>query len=376
MKTVLLETCDLSVGYEGRAVLEQLSVQVRRGELLTLIGPNGGGKSTLLKTLAGQLPPLGGHVLLEGENLSGIPPQTLARRLAVLLTDRISPERLNCSEVVSAGRYPYTGRLGILSREDWRKVEEAMELMNIASLACRPFAWLSDGQRQRVMIARALCQEPELLLLDEPTSYLDVRHKLELLDLLRRLARERNLAVVLSLHELDLAQRASDRVLCLRDGKALAWGTPEEVFTRRGISALYQLPAGSYDPNSGGLELPRLPGPPRVFVIGGGGLGIPVYRKLRREGIPFAVGVLHENDLDYPVASSLAEEVVTERAFEPIGAAALERARSVLSGCACVICCPERFGALNRGNAQLLRAAGEGVRRLRAEEYLFEGETV
>ena len=376
MKQPILEAKQLSVGYGTKVVLENLSFPVRRGELLTLIGPNGGGKSTLLRTLARQLTPLGGSVLLDGEELGGIPTPVLARRLSVLLTDRVHPERMSCAEVVSTGRYPYTGRLGILSRTDWERVEAAMALLRVETLSDRPFAQLSDGQRQRVLVARALCQEPELLLLDEPTSYLDVRHKLELLELLRTLAREQHLAVVLSLHELDLAQRASDRVLCVRDGRPMGWGSPEEIFTPEHICALYDLPPGSYDPSLGSFELPTRSGAPRVFVIGGGGLGIPVYRKLRRQGIPFAAGVLHENDLDLPVARALAAEVVTERSFEPIGAAALSRAEALLEGCELLICCPERFGTGNRGNERLLGRARQRMRCVCAEKYLFETDTV
>jgi iron complex transport system ATP-binding protein len=376
VKEVLLCARDLSAGYEGKAVLEQLSFSLPRGELLALIGPNGGGKSTLLKTLARQLTPLAGTVTLDGADLGAVPALELARRLSVLLTDRVNPERMTCAEVVSTGRYPYTGRLGILSPSDWQKVDGAMALLRVSDLARRPFTQLSDGQRQRVMVARALCQEPELLLLDEPTSYLDVGHKLELLELLRELAREQNLAVVLSLHELDLAQRSADRVLCVREGRAVHWGTPEEIFTREIICGLYDLPPDSYEPSLGSFELSADTQQPRVFVIGGGGLGIPVYRKLRRQGIPFAAGVLQENDLDCPVARSLSSALVTEQAFEPVGERALNRAAALLEQCETLICCPERFGTQNRGNERLLEAARGRMPCLSAKEYLFEDKSV
>ncbi len=372
MKEALLEVRGLSAGYGAHAVLNNLNFSVYRGELLCLIGPNGAGKSTLLRTLSRQLPGLGGAVLLEGRELGAIPALELARRLSVLLTERVEAERMSCAEVVSTGRYPYTGRLGILSRRDWAQVEEAMALLHVSALSDVPFARLSDGQRQRVMVARALCQEPELLILDEPTSYLDIRHKLELLELLRSLARSQNLAVVLSLHELDLAQRASDRVLCLREGRQERWGSPEAVFTDEYLCQLYQLPPGSYDPRLGSFQLRSRPGTPRVFVIGGGGLGIPVYRKLARLGIPFAAGVLQENDLDLPAAQSLASEVVTERSFEPVGAAALSRARTVLEGCSSLICCPERFGTMNRGNEALLEWARKRMAVESAAVFLAE----
>lgn len=377
MKEVILEARSLAVGYGTRRVLEKLNFCVYRGELLSLIGPNGAGKSTLLRTLARQLPPVGGAVLLEGRDMGGIPAPALARRLSVLLTQRVEPERMSAAEVVSTGRYPYTGRLGILSGRDWDKVEEAMALLHLEELAFKPFAQLSDGQRQRVMVARALCQEPELLILDEPTSYLDIRHKLELLNLLRTLAREQGLAVVLSLHELDLAQRASDRVLCLREGRAERWGSPEAVLTGVYLRQLYELPEGSCDPLLGTFELRPGTGAPRCFVIGGGGRGIPVYRRLARLGIPFAAGVLHENDLDLPVARALAAEVVTQRAWEPIGAAELARARAILEGCELLICCLSEFGSMNLGNQQLLDWAGGRLRRCGAAELLNgEMETI
>ena len=365
---------NLSVGYGGESVLTGADFTLVPGELLALIGPNGGGKSTLLKTLARQLAPIAGAVYLDRRELGKIPGAELARRMSVLLTERVAAERMDCSEVVSTGRYPYTGRLGILSREDWRKVEEAMMLMGVSDLAHRPFVCLSDGQRQRVMVARALCQEPQVLLLDEPTAYLDIRHKLELLSLLNRLARQRQMAVVLSLHELDLAQMGCDRVLCVGNGTAGTPGRPETIFTEAGIRALYDLPPGSYDPRYASLSLPAPPGPPEVFVIGGGGLGIPVYRALQRRGIPFAAGVIHENDLDCPAARALAAELITERAFEPISEEAIERVKAVLKGCQELICCPERFGSMNEGNRRLLEWARERVPCQSAKQFLTDNE--
>ncbi len=164
-----------SAGYQGKPVLQGVTVGVNRGEILTLIGPNGAGKSTLLKSIARQLPPLGGRVFLENQELAGLSGRELAQRMAVVFTDKLYTEMMPCEEVVASGRYPYTGRFGLLSGEDWDIVEKSMEMTCVSELRGRDYNKISDGQKQRVLLARALCQQPEIILLDEPTSYLDIR---------------------------------------------------------------------------------------------------------------------------------------------------------------------------------------------------------
>ena len=214
-----LSTEGLSVGYGRTAVVDGIRIRVEAGEILCLIGPNGAGKSTILKTLIRQLQPMGGTVLLENTPLPDMKERELARKSAAVLTGRIAPELMTCEEVVAMGRYPYTGMLGILSNADREKVDETIRIVGMEEIRKKDFDRISDGQRQRVMLARALCQEPKLLVMDEPTSFLDIRNKLEFLSILRRLVRERKLAVVMSLHELDLAQKFCDRIVCVGDGK-------------------------------------------------------------------------------------------------------------------------------------------------------------
>ncbi len=356
-------TNTLAVGYRRHVVAKGVTFSVQPGEILTLIGPNGAGKSTVLRTIAAQLPPLDGEVLLDAENVHRMPEKAIARRISLFLTQQIRPELMTCEEVVETGRYPYTGKLGILTAYDHEKVAEAMQLTHVAELAGTDFNCISDGQRQRVMLARAICQEPELLILDEPTSYLDVRHKLELLTLIKQLVRETGLTVIMSLHELELAERISDRILCIRDGKIDRMGTPEEIFADNYIRTLYGIESGSFDPLYGVPELKRADGAPEVFVIGGGGTGIPVYRRLQREGVPFAAGVLQENDVDYPVAAALAARVVTVPAFEPVSDTAVQAALDVITHCREVICCLEQFGSMNVGNKYLAEQAFYHVKR-------------
>lgn len=207
----------LAVGYGKTPLIENIALRVRRGQIVTLIGPNGAGKSTILKSIIRQLRILGGTVILDGASLEKMTERELARKMSVMMTERIRPDLMTCRDVVSAGRYPYTGRLGILSPEDEKKVDEALMLVHAGKLAGRLFSEISDGQRQRILLARAICQEPEVIVLDEPTSFLDVRHKLELLAILKELVRERQVAVLMSLHELELAQKISDYIVCVRE---------------------------------------------------------------------------------------------------------------------------------------------------------------
>ncbi|MCI9165932.1 MAG: ABC transporter ATP-binding protein [Oscillospiraceae bacterium] len=359
MSDVRLRTEDLSVGYNGRELIRGIALSLRPGEIMTLIGPNGAGKSTILKSVIRQLALVRGTVCLDGRDMAGLREGDVARRMSVVMTSHISPELMTCFDVAATGRYPYTGRLGILTREDREKVAQCLELVHAAELADQDFSRISDGQRQRVLLARALCQEPEVLVLDEPTSFLDIRHKLELLAILKDMVRWRRLAVLMSLHELDLAQKISDQVVCVHGDKIERQGPPEEIFTPDYMRQLYGGARGSYNALFGSLELEAVAGAPEVFVIGGGGAGIPVYRRLQRQGIPFAAGVLQENDLDFPVASALAAEVVAEKRFQPIGEASLRRAAAVMADCRRVLCPLTEFGPFNEGNRQLLRLAGE-----------------
>jgi iron complex transport system ATP-binding protein len=236
-----LFTTDFTVGYGEQAVVRSVDISLERGEILTLIGPNGAGKSTLLKSIAGQLLPLGGAVYMERLSLLTMDAKERAKKLSALFTEPVRAELLTALEVVESGRYPYTGAFGFLSEKDHQVVEQSMELVQVGSLRDRLFTQLSDGQRQRVMLARALAQEPVLLILDEPTSYLDIKYKLELLALLRKLRREKHMTMILSLHELDLAARISDRLLSIRDGHADRFGRPEEIFTPDYICELFDI---------------------------------------------------------------------------------------------------------------------------------------
>ena len=358
----------VKTGYGARVVLSEVSFELRPGEVMALLGPNGAGKSTLLKSAAGQLALQGGCIYLDGRNLQSFTGRERAAYMALLFTERREPEFATAREVVEAGRYPYTGRFGTLRESDHTAVARAMAYVRTEELAARPFAELSDGQRQRVLLARALAQEPRLILLDEPTAFLDLRHKVELLSLLRDLATREGLAVFLSLHEPDLALKCADRVLLVADGKVLPPAVPEEALSEENMRRIYGL-GSAYDALSGSAELPQAAEntSPSTLVLGGGGSGIPVYRRLRREGVAFAAGVFSPADSDYPVASRLAAKVFETAPYEALTAENLREARAFLEAANCVIWTEPPLGS---GNAALLEL------RKRAEErgVLEEGK--
>lgn len=361
--TFYFYTEGLTVGYHGVPLIKDIRISLKKGEIMTLIGPNGAGKTTILKSIIQQLSPLGGVAYLDGRSLDQMTGKELSKKMSVVLTERVRPELMTCEDVVATGRYPYTGRFGILSDQDRRIVREAMELVHISELADRDFLKTSDGQKQRVMLARAICQEPDIIVLDEPTSFLDIRYKLEFLSIIQNMCRTRNLSVLMSLHELDLAGRISDKIVCIKGDQVDRFGTPEEIFTPGYIPELYQMTTGSYDERTGNLELEPVKGTPEIFVIAGNGSGTALYRKLQREGIPFATGILWENDLDYPSAKALAAEVVSEKAFCRIQEGTLRRAKELVDACREVIVTVDihAVGDFNREAAALYEyAAAQG----------------
>ena len=385
---------DLSVGYNGKAIINDICIDIKKGEIVALIGPNGAGKSTILKTLTKQLAIIKGQVGFEGRNMHKIPNKELSQKMSVVLTERLKTDLLTCYDVVASGRYPYTGKLGILMPEDEHKVDEAIAAVHATELGPRDFNAISDGQRQRILLARAICQDPELIILDEPTSFLDIKYKLELLSILRNMAKKRNITVISSLHEIDLAMKIADKIICVKGDHIYRYGAPDEIFDEEMIKELYEIDNGFFDPLYGSIELPAPTGEgwkkdktegvavkraaeadtaartggtddavkvavadkrdfddkphvPYAFVISSGGKGIPVYRKLQRQNLDFAAGILYENDMDYRLARLLAAEVVTEKPFHDISDAAYTRAEQLVQDCSKVIYVPFETGPCN-----------------------------
>lgn len=358
------KTEKLSVGYHKKPLIENIEISLEKGEILTLIGPNGAGKSTILKSIAKQLELVSGTIYLEGRSLQNMSGTELSQNMAVVLTEKLRTEMMTCEDVVATGRYPYTGKFGILSESDYKVVREAMELVNVTVIKDQDFTCISDGQRQRVMLARAICQEPEIIILDEPTSFLDVKYKLEFLSILQDMRKKKGLTVIMSLHELELAARVSDKILCVNGKYIDRFGGPEEVFEDGYISKLFSISSGIFDEENGSMELEAIKGDAKAFVIAGGGTGRHVYRSLQRQGIPFITGILPQNDLDYPVARALATDVITADAFEPIMEKQILEARKKLDLCEKIICCKSIFGTLEQANFELLEYAKQSGKEI------------
>ncbi len=265
----VLSARGLAVGYRQRrrhaAVLAGLDVDLRIGELTCLLGANGTGKTTLLRTLSGSLPPLAGTICLGDADLTALSPSDRARRLAVVLTSRVDAGLLRVEDLVALGRHPYTGWRGRLRTDDHEAIDWALEASGVAGLRTRPVLELSDGERQRVMIARALAQEPEILMLDEPTAFVDLPRRLELAGLLTRLARECGLAVLLTSHDLDLALRSADEVWLLdraeRTERHLVAGAPEDLALSGALAEAFDTDTVRYDLARGRFEADGAPAP-------------------------------------------------------------------------------------------------------------------
>ena len=239
LDSTALHVKDLSVGYGERTVLDTLNVDIKRGAVTSIVGPNGCGKSTLLRTMSRLLNPAKGEIVLDGKSIHDIPTRKLATQLGLLPQTPIAPDGIMVADLVGRGRTPHQGILGRWSQQDYDIVAEALETTGISDLAERSIDELSGGQRQRVWIAMALAQRTETLLLDEPTTYLDVKHQLDVLDLLTELNRDRGTTIVMVLHDLNLAARYSDELVAVSGGKVFAHGHPREVITKENVKSVF-----------------------------------------------------------------------------------------------------------------------------------------
>lgn len=345
---------NMSVGYNRRILIRGIDAEIEKGSILTLIGPNGAGKSTILKSMSDQISKIAGTVWIDGEDTRDWTQKKLSQNLAVMLTDRVSAPQLTCADIAAMGRYPYTNFAGRLTAHDRELVQKALERVDALDLANEEFQTLSDGQKQRILLARAICQEPEVLVLDEPTAYLDIRHKIELLDILREMAAEKGITVIMSLHEIDLATKISDYLLCVKGEAVQAFGTPSQILRDNIIEKLYGIKDGAYNPHFGCVELKKTSGEPEVFIIGGAGAGIPIYRHMQKRGIPFATGILFENDIDFQAARNLSDYVVSAKAFEPMCEHHFQAAAALISKCGRLIDSGAPSGALNELNKKLI----------------------
>jgi iron complex transport system ATP-binding protein len=290
MSHPMLTTTNLSIGYKSRnngdkIIASALDLNLKRGEMVCLLGPNGAGKSTLMRTLSGLQPKLSGTVRIGDENLDLMHASTLAQKLSLVLTERIEAGNLNVGEVVALGRTPYTSWLGNLNASDQQKIRSAMEVTGMIAMKNHKLNTLSDGERQKVMLARALAQDTPIILLDEPTAHLDLPNRVEMMRLLHQLAKKMGKAILLSTHELDLALQAADRLWLMPAHGALLTGTPEDLVLNGGFETTFTKPGFYFNVSTGTFTIHTEPVTNYVDLIGDPQRVFWAKRALLREGI-------------------------------------------------------------------------------------------
>ena len=250
----ILTTSNLSVGYsskkEIKTIATHINLNLKKGELIALIGANGIGKSTLLRTLIGIQPPLSGNIILNGININEYDSISFAQNLSIVLTEKLPPSNLTVFEIIALGRQPYTNWLGNLSDNDISKINEAMELTQITSLAEKKHDEISDGQLQKVLVARALAQDTPLIILDEPTTHLDLLHKVSLFKLLKKLAKETNKCILFSTHDIDMAIQISDEMIIMTD-ESVVQDQPCNFISKGNFNSLFKDDHIAFDSEKG-----------------------------------------------------------------------------------------------------------------------------
>src|SRR6266516_1643365 len=372
----LLEVRGVTFGYGRQPLFYDVHLQVRAGEMVGLLGPNGAGKTTLLRLLSGVLFPQQGQVLLEDRDLRQWGRRGAAQHIAVVAQELHVPFAFTVEHMVSLGRTPYISVFGSQTKHDQAIIQQAISAAEIIPLAGRFFNELSGGERQRVMVAMALAQEPQLLLLDEPTSHLDIKYQVDILELIQRLNREFGVTVVASMHDLNLAARYFPRLVLFQHG-VVADASPTEVLEPRllrrvygvnvrvgilrGAEHLSVLPPG----NEATDEEHEPSQQAQVHVMAGGGSGELLMRALTDAHVPFVAGALNIGDSDHTLALRLAEEVITEQPYAPISAATLGQVHKSLMRVTLLILCPMPVGPGNLALLQeALMAARRGIRDL------------
>ncbi len=353
----MMKFSNLSIGYNKKIIMKLTDLVFEKGKFISVLGPNGAGKTTLLRTMARLLKPLKGSVFIENKPLQEFKRSELAKKLSVVLTNRVSMDLFSVFEFVALGRYSHTGFLGKLNKKDKQIVFDALTMVHADSLIERKFDTLSDGEKQKVLLARALSQEPQLIILDEPTLHLDLKHRLEMMSILQKLCRQRKITVIASLHDVDIASKVSDNVILVKNGRMAGFGTPEEILDSKNVADLYDLKGASFNPELGSIEINGNHHKAKVFVAGGMGRGTDFYRLLARHGFAISTGVLHGNDLDYFVARSLGAECVTCPPMEKITAKETDKACTLICQADYFVDAGFFIGKLNQANAMLVSYA-------------------
>ena len=361
----MIELAGLDVHYGAAKVLDAITLEAKKGVFVGIIGPNGSGKTTLLKAISRVVAPTGGIIRLDGLPLADISSRDLARSVAVVPQETTVGFDFTVRDVVLMGRYPHLGRFAKETTVDLAACDRAMELTGITHLSDRSVNAISGGELQRVIIARALAQEPRHLLLDEATSHLDISHQVEVLTTIKKLSGE--IAVIGVFHDLNLAAYFCDEIIVLKNGKIEAAGTPAEVITPATLQKVFDIEASvSIHPVTGKPLVILLPlsrevvkNDCRVHVISGGGTGAEIIRALHRSGCRVTTGVLAMNDTDYAAATELGIACITEPPFSPITENSQAALAAQIAAADLVVLTSAPVGPGNLDNLRVLAEAKE-----------------
>ncbi len=368
----------LEIRYDAFPVLQGTEFTLQPGELAALIGANGAGKSTLLRTISKVIQPTEGSIYLDTREIKRISTRETARMMAVVPQDSGADFEFTVEDIVLMGRLPYLGRFQKEGEKDRDAAFRAMEMTGVDHLARRFVTSLSGGEKQRVMIARAICQEPRLMLLDEPTANLDIGYQSALLDLAVKLNREKGVTIIAAIHDLNLAVQYFDRFLLLAEGKVLASGRAEEVFTEVNIKTSYGVPATIYrHPLHGRLQVSVARGRPpvkeakklRVHVIAGGEEALPTLELLLSEGFELSVGPVSNQDSGYRFAAFYRLPVLEVPPFSPVAPALNDEHLQLMEKADYIVVPPIPLG---EGNLRNLEAVEQALDRGRSVLLLQE----
>ena len=374
MAQVHLQIQGISCSYGAEPILNDLQFSVQKGELLGIIGPNGSGKTTLLKAMGRTLKPHLGRVFLADQDIYRLKAPEVARQMAVVPQENHFDFPFTVGEIVMMGRTPHLGRFQRESQYDRRVVEEALTVTNSFHLVNRRITELSGGEKQRIAIARALAQEPDVILLDEPTAFLDINHQTEILDIIRRLNSDCGLTVIMVLHDLNLASEYCDKLILLNKGRIYALGSPTEIITSENIKTVY----GSRGlirphpihgrPQVTLLSRANLPANtvagPRIHVVGGGGMAASLLWELAQANYQVTAGVLNIGDSDWEEAKILGIDTVEAAPFSPVTAKNCRSNLDYIKKAQWVILAPIPFGEGNMYNLTALQTAARRGQRV------------
>lgn len=376
MQSVTLRINNIACRYDAANVLENIDFSAKGGDFIGVIGPNASGKSTLLKSISKVLKPYTGVVLLNERDVHTLKSAEIAKNLAVVPQESVISFAFTALEVVLMGRTPHLNRFEMESTQDLIIAQKSMELTNTWYLAERPIDTLSGGEKQRIIIARALTQEPRVLLLDEPTDHLDINHQIEILDLIKRLSKEEKMVVIGVFHDLNIASRYCDRLILLHKGRIFAAGGAENVLTGENIEKVYGVKVTvKQDDISGKLlihpQRKRMikEAKAKVHVIAGSGSAVSLMNELVDNGYNVSLGVINIGDSDYITAKALELDIVEEKPFSPITKENYEKNLELIKQADYVILTNIPIGFANIKN---LKAAGEAQNLIIVEKEPIE----